>query len=168
MWTVGVGGACAYGRTPAVRGCSAAVHRAGPTWRQSPRMASCCLWSIAAKHDQRSTINSRSMLPVKTVIQHHLPGLSASDSTCWNLPCTLWRSIQKSVGCWCHTPGRPHHRLGPRLTGSQNLASPHGACSVQTRQGTERETECADGGISVLQSTNADTQQSVMHTDYEQ
>jgi len=52
MWTAGAGGACAYGRTRAARGCSAAVPRAGPTWRRAPRTASCCPWSVAAKHNR--------------------------------------------------------------------------------------------------------------------
>lgn len=151
MWTAGVGGACVCGRTPAARGYNAAVLRAGQTWRQSSHMVSCCLWSIAAKHNQCSA------LAVKLTLLH-AAGFTGALCVLWNVPCTLWRSIRKSVDCWCHTPGRAHHRLGRPLTGSQSLASLHGAGN------RKRESVCVeDGSINILK--NADTQQSVIHPD---
>lgn len=114
-WMAEVGGACVCDRIPAAEGCSAAVLRASLIWLQSPHKGSCCPGRIAANHIQGSRLN-----------QSDYKRTAVYPPLC-KIPCRLWHSIRKSVDCWCHTPDTPRHRRGRPPTGSQNLASPHGA-----------------------------------------
>lgn len=118
-WMVEEDGACVCDRIPAVEGCSAAVLRASPTWLQSPHTGFCCPWSIAAKHIQPSRLNQFDYRERCTSL--------SPNSGLWNTPYRFWHSIRRSVDCWRHTPGTPRHKRGRPLTGSRNLASPHGA-----------------------------------------
>lgn len=133
-WKAGVGGACVSGRSHAATGCSAAAPRAGPTWRLSPHTASCCLWSIAAKH--KNSVSGGKTFKIR-------PDKTLSVYT----PCTLLRSTQTSEDCWRRTPGRPRRRPSPSPSGSQNPASPRGACSEQAGQGagTEQQSVQTEG-----------------------
>lgn len=71
-WTAAVDGACACGRSRAATGCSAAAPRAGRTWRRSLRMASCCLWSIAAERNNKTVCYKGNEEHFEHVDGHHL------------------------------------------------------------------------------------------------